>query len=291
MNCLNEIVTKKIDTLVEDIYDVLRTGRGEITPDMVEDFGRDLSNIISSRLVERRDSEGTLRMSNIGKPCNRQLWYEVNTPGEKEELEPHVRLKFLFGDILEELLLFLAKAAGHSVEGRQDEQEIEGIKGHRDAIIDGTVVDVKSASTYSFKKFEEGKLSESDPFGYMDQLQSYIHSGQSDEKVSDKDRGAFLVIDKTLGHVCLDIHKKRTDDLLPQIYKYKKEVVGRAEPPARRYEPIPDGKSGNLKLGTECSYCAFKRSCYPELRTFLYSNRPVDLVHVAREPNVPELVT
>lgn len=197
-------------------------------------------------------------------------------------------MKFSFGDLIELLLLFLSEAADHDVQGTQDEQEIEGIKGHRDAVIDGTVVDVKSASSYSFRKFSEGTLSENDSFGYVDQLQSYIYAGQTDDKVTDKDRGAFLVVDKTLGHICLDIHEKKNVPY-DKIYKYKKEMVASEAPPPRGFDPVPEGKSGNEKLGINCSYCEFRKKCYPNARTFLYSNGPVSLVKVVREPNVPEL--
>ena len=43
------------------------------------------------------------------------------------------------------------------LKGEQGEVEIEGIKGHRDAIIDGAIGDVKSASAFSYKKFEEAQ--------------------------------------------------------------------------------------------------------------------------------------
>ncbi|MGD9682627.1 MAG: hypothetical protein AB7W16_15675 [Candidatus Obscuribacterales bacterium] len=275
---------KSLDTLVEDIYDLVDEGL-ECTDEELSEFGKGVAEALANSLG-RRENKKTLRMSNIGTPCNRKLWYTVKGV-EAERLPPPARLKFAFGHILEELLLFLAKKSGHSVEGRQDTQEIEGIQGHRDAVIDGVVVDVKSASTYSFKKFEEGKLKEDDPFGYSDQIQSYLHAGQDDPLVTDKSRAAFLVIDKTLGNVCLDIHKK---DRFPidSLYRYKKEIVAKDDPPARKYEPIPDGKSGNMKLGMECSYCDFKKTCYPGLRTFLYSNKPVFLTEVKKEPNVPE---
>ena len=83
-------------------------------------------------------------MSSIGQPCERKLYYEVNSPEDAEELRPEVYMKFLFGDLTELLLLFLAEASGHTVEGTQDEQDIVGIKGHRDAVIDGTLVHVSS---------------------------------------------------------------------------------------------------------------------------------------------------
>lgn len=281
---------KTIDTLVEDIQRVLKDGvsNDDIPEGTFEVFGDRLSILLRSRLCssEREDKRG-LRMSNIGKPCGRQLWYSVNGY-EKEELSASARLKFLYGDILEELLLLLAELAGHKVEGRQDVQEIAGIEGHRDAVIDGVITDVKSASTFSFKKFEEHKLDEDDPFGYREQLQSYIHSGQTDDIVTDKTRGAFLAVDKTLGNLCLDVHKRREHPEIEKVYEYKKDMVSREEPPARKYSPEPDGKSGNLKLPMPCSYCEFKQSCHPGLRTFIYSTGPRYLTKVVRVPDVPE---
>lgn len=281
---------KTIDTLVQDIEQVLLNGQEGLSDELCEKYGQKFSELLKSRLGPRTVREGTLRMSNIGKPCERQLYYSVNSPQEEEPLPPSAHMKFLFGDAIELLLLFLCEASGHEVEGTQDTQEIEGIKGHRDAVIDGTVVDVKSASSYSFKKFSEGSLAENDSFGYIDQLQSYLYAGQTDDKVTDKDRGAFLVVDKTLGHICLDIHERKK---LPydQIYQHKKAMVASSKAPPRGFEPVPDGKSGNLKLGINCSYCDFKSKCYPDLRTFLYSSGPVFLTKVERTPNVPEVLT
>jgi hypothetical protein len=246
-----------------------------------------LAKQIASRLI-REKREPSLRMSNMGKPCKRQLWYEVNGY-DGEEFRAEHYLKFLYGDIIEELLLFLAEQAGHTVEGRQDELEIEGIKGHRDAVIDGLTVDVKSASSYSFRKFKEGLDPEEDAFGYLGQLGSYVHTGRDDPLVTDKSRGAFLVADKTLGHITLDVHDYPECDFESE-YAETKRVMELDEPPDRGFQPEVDGKSGNLKLGVNCSYCAFKETCYPELRTFLYSTKPVYLVKVVRTPNVPELL-
>lgn len=273
--------------MIEDIEDVLVNG-AEISDEQYAEFGRRVADALRHSL-DRTPREGTLRMSNIGKPCLRQLWYEVNSKEEQEEMRGPTYMKFLIGHLIEEVALFLAEVSGHKVEGRQDEAEIEGILGHRDAVIDGTLVDVKSASTYSFQKFESGRLEEDDAFGYVDQIQSYLHHAQEDPIVTDKDRAAFFVIDKTLGNMCLDFHKRREFPPIPEIFKYRKKIVEQDEPPARTFDPIPEGKSGNMKLGINCSYCPFKKTCWPEARTFLYSNRPVTLVKVVREPNVPEI--
>jgi hypothetical protein len=147
---------KSVDTLVEDIYHLVSNPQG-FSPDNVRSFGESLATRLSYRLSEDRQS-GELRASNIGKPCNRQLWYDVHCHDEREPLPPAARLKFLFGDILEELLLFLGKEAGHDVRHEQAEVSINGVKGHIDGIIDGRLVDCKSASTYAFEKFKEHRL-------------------------------------------------------------------------------------------------------------------------------------
>ena len=279
---------KKIETLVSDIQELLTTGVNVSDEDAAE-FGKGMAKLIQSRLAERGPRKGTLRMSNMGKP-NRQLWYEVNTPELAEKLHPNAYLKFLFGDIIEEVVLFLAKASGHTVEGAQDELRLNGIVGHRDAVIDGVTVDAKSASPFSFKKFQNGLKAEEDPFGYTMQIQSYLEAGKDDPIVTDKERGAFFVVQKVTGDIHLDIHGKSTMPI-SDIYEFKKEVVSRTEPPERCFEPEPMGKSGNMKLGLNCSYCSFKKTCYPELRTFLYSTGPVFLTHVEKVPDVYEVLS
>lgn len=275
---------KTIDTLIADIEELLVKGGDDIPEKTYLDLGQAITNAIRTSMS--RDHETRLRMSNIGQ-CSRKTWYGINAPDDKEPLKASAYLKFMFGHILEEVLLFLAEAAGHSVEGRQDEQEIAGIKGHRDAVIDGVLTDVKSASTYSFKKFETHLTKEQDSFGYLDQIQSYLFTGQKDPLVTDKSRAAFLVVDKTLGNICLDIHPKEEFDF-EKYYEYKKDKVNSSEPPARQYDPVPDGKSGNMKLDIVCSYCEFKNLCHPGLRTFIYAAGPRYLTTVKKEPDVPE---
>jgi hypothetical protein len=43
-----------------------------------------------------------------------------------------------------------------------------------------------------------------------------------------------------------------------------------------------------MKLGTGCSYCAFKKHCWPGLRGFAYSGGPRYLTNVVKTPDVPE---
>ena len=69
-----------------------------------------------------------------------------------------------------------------------------------------------------------------------------------------------------------------------------KKLVEQPEPTEWCYQPVPDGKSGNLKLSIGCSYCQFKDHCYPDLRVFSYSYGPKYLVNVVNEPRVREVM-
>lgn len=279
---------KTIDTLIEDIQKLV-DGDHTVSQESVEQFSKQLAEVISKRLFQKRENSNELRMSNLGTPCSRKLWYTISDEHDPTPLPIEAKIKFLFGDILEELLLFLAKESGHAVTGRQDELDIEGVKGHRDAIIDGVLVDVKSASSRSFDKFAKHGLEGDDPFGYLDQINAYHWASlQEPHDVEiDKDRLAFLVIDKQLGHICLDVYKPNGKDY-GRVVQSKRAIVSSPTPPKRPYMDEPDGKSGNRKIPTTCGYCDYKHSCWTNLRTFIYSNGPRYLTHVARLPDVPE---
>lgn len=276
---------KTLDTLVSDIYSLF-TEPHEFDQANVEEFGKRLATHISNRIADDRPSN-TLRMSNLGTRCDRKLWYTTNLPEAAEPLTAETRFKFLYGDILEELVLFLAKEAGHSVDGAQDTLSIGGVRGHRDAVVDGVVVDVKSASSFSFRKFADHLTPDRDAFGYLDQLGAYLYASKEDPKVTRKDIAAFIAVDKQLGHITVDVQPNTGKDYETLVEK-KKALIAQADPPPRAFTDEPDGKSGNMKLCTECSYCAFKQTCWPDLQTYIYSTGPRYLTNVAKEPNVPK---
>lgn len=248
-----------------------------MSPSEAEAFGVGLGKMLVERLSHTR-SAPSLRLSNLGTPCRRRLWYTINCDELGEKLPAHVRLKFLFGDILEHLLLFLSTLAGHKVERQQEEVDVKGVKGHIDAIIDGELVDCKSASTYSFNKFKSHSLGSDDAFGYLTQLGAYGSSLGSK-------RNHFLVVDKTLGHVTLDTWPQPDHDYGKDVDEVR-EILKGNEPPPRHYTDEPMGSSGNRKLGVACSYCPFRELCWPGVKTFVYARGPVYLTKVVREPRV-----
>ena len=275
--------------LVTDIYRVLSDGC-EVTDAEATDFGAEIATIIKDRLSERTGParEFTLRMSNIGKGA-RQLWYDKRY-GREENLPPYTIFKFIYGDLIESLLLFLSRVSGHSVKDRQAKVVIDGITGSIDADIDGVTVDVKSASNHAFRKFANGTLKEDDPFGYVEQLAGYCEGRETD--------GAFLAANKETGHIAyLPISREELRGAVNvrERVAYLKTAVESDVEPERCYSDEEEGKSGNRALGVNCSYCSHKERCWADangglgLRTFLYSSGPKFLTKVTREPQVREV--
>jgi len=283
---------KSIETLIDDVYGLF-TKPVPFKQEDINDFGRRLATHVSTRISEER-GPGSLRLSNLGSACDRKLWLQINRPETGAPLPPATRFKFLYGDILEELVLFLAKVAGHTVTSEQKTVSVNGVLGHIDAIVDGRLVDVKSASPYSFNKFKSHGLEGDDPFAYRTQLGSYLHASQDDPELKEKDVASFLAVDKTLGHMCLDTHAKVDTDY-DALVDQKREMLAKDTPPDRPFMGKPEGKSGNEALITICSYCDHKFDCWADanggqgLRTFLYSTGPKYLTKVVKEPNVIEV--
>lgn len=274
-------MTKSIDTLVKDIYAYLES-YSAVTPEQSTELALILSRVITEKLSTYR--KPALSMSCIGHP-KRKLKLELENP-----IKPSgkARLKFLYGDLLEVLLLWLAKQAGHDVESQQDSVEVDGVHGHIDAIIDGVLVDLKSASPQSYKKFAGGTLPTQDPFGYLAQISGY-------REALDKDQVAFLAVDKVSGDLCL--YKPNVEFDLPDPHAVIKEAKEAISSPLSSLphceEPVPMGKSGNMKLSTGCKYCAYRDKCWDNLRVFLYKSGPEYLTKVVKEPadKIKEITT
>lgn len=269
---------KTIDTLVDDIYDLLDNGKSRPNQEFLFGMAAAIMDSVRKQLwfSSQEDKRPALRMSNIGKPCSRALWYEITAKVEGETYSPQTRLKFMFGDIAEALILYLAKEAGHTVEDQQREIEIDGIKGHLDAVIDGELVDVKSASAYGMRKFKEATLPTDDPFGYISQISGYANA-------LGKTSGTFLAFDKSSGELATYTHNdlENTSERIASV----SADMARTEPPDRAFETVLDRKDKRQKLGINCSYCSYKETCWADegLELKFRSGRPVFFVGEAPE--------
>ncbi len=295
-----------MDTKLEDIKlqigEVLTPGIDHaLSQEQLTSIGANISGHFSDRLnrEERAREPGKLWASDLGKPCVRQLYYEMVPPKDHEPkpepLSVSTKVKFLYGNIVEEMILGLVKATGkYEVSGEQMRfsSSYKGwtCSGKQDCIINGHTVDVKSTSSYGFKDYNMNGLNDTnDKFGYRAQLGWYDSFNANSDKTP-----YFLMIDKQLGHVDVvpllewDRNKSST------LFKAKVDTLqlafdNDAIPDRIEGATVPEGASGNLKLGTICSYCPSKNRCWPGLRTFLYSKGPVYLTRVMREPTALEI--
>ena len=285
--------TKPLKNVVPDIYKMLESvSQGEPLPITEEALDETMASmkeaIMHWATPRKRDTDFTLRMSNVGKP-QRQMWFEKRDTDINSEVDGPTQIKFLYGHILEELVLMLVRMAGHEVTDEQKEVTVNGIVGHMDCKINGQVVDVKSASRFAFQKFKNGTLNSDDPFGYLGQLAGY-------EKAEGTDGGGFLVINKENGELCMfepdDLDKPNIETTINTL----RTNLELDKPPELCYTPLPDGKKGNMRLPKGCSYCKYKHECHKDandgagLRTFKYSTGYAYLTKVVAEPKVEEVL-
>ena len=252
-------MSKSIDTVVQDVYNLMEN-QTERTPEL-EKIVKQVGEEVSSSLLEAlttRQSKGGLRMSGIGK-CERSQWYTYHGY-EQEEIEGQVYLTFLTGHVMEAVLLGIIEASGHEVTGKQQRHEVEGVKGSQDCYIDGELVDVKTASDWSYKnKFEEDGI-KSDTFGYVKQLSGY-------GKTDNRDTGYFLAFNKNKS--TLKLCKQELEQDIDKHIIQLKEKMGLDTPPMRLEKATKtvnhrDGTQ-SVQLSMDCAFCGHKESCFGSL--------------------------
>ena len=192
-------------------------------------------------------------------------------------------MNMMIGDIVEAVFKGLLKEAGVKYE---DDEKVTlqldddtSVTGTYDVVIDGAVDDIKSASNWSYThKFESfDTLRQGDAFGYVAQLAGYA-------KAADKRPGGWWVVNKANGQfkyvpaTGIDIDKE-VDHI-----KQTAETVEQNEF-KRCFDAVPEkfrGKeTGNMILDTNCGFCRYRFSCWPEL-----TERPA----VASQAKQPKMV-
>ena len=280
---------KNLSTLVEDIYQTVTDitgGDKEVPDELLNELGQKIARTIKTWSTPQHHNKFKLRMSNIGRPA-RQLYYSQK---DTQEIKHHAstQIKFLYGHIMEDLLIFLTKLSEHAVTDEQKEVLVDGVLGHMDCKIDGEVIDIKTASGFGFKKFKNKTLAEDDPFGYVSQLAGY-------ERAEVTDNGGFLALNKESGELTLyqpeDLDKPNVNTLISNI---ESALKGEA-PPDKCYKPIKSGSKGNMKLPMGCVYCSHKFVCNADtndgkgLRVFKYAKGLEYMTKVVSLPKVEEI--
>jgi hypothetical protein len=282
---------KTVDTLVRDVYKLMETK--ELDPSVTLEaeakrFGAEMEQVMLA-VMNEKPRTNHLRLSQVGKP-NRMIFNQYN--GIKgEDIAGATYIKFLYGHLVEAMMVSLVRMSGHTVTDQQKTVEVGGVKGHIDGYIDGVIMDVKSASGHAFKKFSKGTLHNDDAFGYIGQLRAYAYA-------EGQDTYGWLAMCKQSGQIAWlqyddnakdAPYSKAIDWSVPDRVNEIKKLVGASEAPEICYSDVSDGASGNRKLAVGCHWCGFKNHCWPALRTFSYANGPKYLTHVSKTPRVMEV--
>lgn len=283
---------KSYKELPKDIYKLLENRKGSKTweDEKLVALGASIAKHTADTMSEdkvRVRNKDVFYPSEIGKNCLRQVWYKYNLPVAPEPLSGVTQVKFLFGDYVEELMLYLAKEAGHTVEAEQHPVEIHvddaTVRGRIDAVIDGAIIDVKSTTSYNFKQWNGGYLGpHNDAFGYRWQLNSYsrglipgvVYSGST----TAPECGLFFM-DKASGAIGTSAvpHLADWENRVRSIHK----VVNSPEPPPRLDSVALKTDSLNHGIPLECQYCDYKKYCWADR----------DLTRVARSSRAIWLVS
>ena len=215
-------------------------------------------------------------MSGIGRPlCQLQM---EKAGAEREQSPYNNKLRFLIGDMIEALTVFIIKSSGIKVDSeqkgvkRKNKYFENGLTGTYDIEINNKIFDIKSASDWSFKnKFNMGfgAVAEKDVFGYLSQGYLYAES-------LNKPFGGWIVINKSTGEIQLTAPPSddtKYKDKALQIARDNASHLIDGKPFKRCFEDEEETfrqvKTGNRKLGTICSFCNFKKPCWGDDLQFL----------------------
>lgn len=288
-------MTKTFATLIADVGEELvkaAKGEGKLSPEAEQFFKDNSAHILNKMLVGQKKvrASKTLYISEIGHPCVRKLWYKVRPELFKPaSYNPAALFKFIYGDLIELLFLTLAINSGHAVTHYQHSIEVpvEGtewkIRGRCDAVIDGVLIDVKSASPMAFNKFKDFEtLSKNDSFGYIMQLITYWSNIPDISNTT-----GFVAIEKVTGDIVvptIEVHSE-----VPQsIYRDLVESCEQEEEPHRMtgwYETTKKTlEKHEGSISATCNYCEYKDVCIPKSMRHKsvnkYYSKHIEVIHL-----------
>ena len=243
------------------------SGKTTMSDDTINQVASDIKDALSRQFGGHKNGGGfRLRMSNVGRPSC-QLWYEKNKPDVALPKPTTFVMNMMIGDIVEAVFKGLLKEAGVKYEDSEKTTlhlDSASISGTYDIVIRDAVDDIKSASNWSYtNKFESfDTLASGDAFGYVAQLAGYA-------KATGKDAGGWWVVNKANGQ--FKYVPAKGIDIDGEIAKIEKTVDDVNNNKFERcFEPVEEtfrGKAtGNKVLGVSCSFCNYRKDCWPTLQ-------------------------
>jgi len=240
-------------------------GKTKMSESTIKQVANDVAEALQRQFGGGKRGDFRFRMSNVGRPAC-QLWYEKNKPEVALPKPTTFVMNMMLGDIVEAVFKGLLKEAGVKYEDTEKVSLDIGdtsINGSYDIVIRDAVDDIKSASDWSYKhKFESfDTLASNDSFGYVAQLAGYA-------KASGKKAGGWWVVNKANGQfkyvpadgIDVDNEVDKIKKLVADVENNKFERC--FEPEEEKFRGKP---TGNKVLNKNCSFCAYKNDCWPNI--------------------------
>ena len=237
-----------------------------MSEEIIDRVTDEIRDSLKKQFVDKSNNNFRLRMSNLGRPyC--QLWFDKNKPETALPRPTTFVMNMMLGDIVEAVFKGLLTEAGveygdsESVSLNIGEHTINGTY---DLTIDGAVDDVKSASDWSYRnKFESFEtLRDGDAFGYVGQLVGYA-------KATGLKPGGWWVVNKANGSFKY-VPATGVDEEKEMLNIMKTVKTVDTNKFKRCFEPVEEtfrGKAtGNKMLCKECSFCDYRKACWPKLK-------------------------
>ena len=212
---------------------------------------------------ETETAKGVLRPSSIGR-CVRQVSYAYHGIEKAgKELDSRAKIIFWQGDMVENMIIALAKISGCSIvctglnQLRVTYKVGETvINGYPDGVLladHAYLVEVKSMSSYAFERFENGEIDE----GYLAQINTYMDSEEL--KAMNVQRCVVVALNKDNGILSERILEKNADISTKVVFNICRITQSM---PDKLPEP-PEELNFNEKrfYPWNCLYCAWWKKC------------------------------
>jgi hypothetical protein len=199
----------------------------------------------------------------------------------KEEMDYNALFRFMFGDLVESVVVLIMEQADVEIIDKQKSVELEiagqKITGTLDLIVrdeTGTdkVWDVKSASEWAFKFKYTGyggydKIKEDDPFGYV--MQGHLYG-----EATGLPFGGWIVVNKSSGEIAMvEAPEWQEEDRKAYMKDAERRVKRLIDPSNEFVKPYKSEfetyklkgehiRTGNKTLHKICSMCGYRSHCW-----------------------------
>jgi hypothetical protein len=247
--------------IVDKINRYLSTAGKKLDDALLESVAEQTKYIFQRQFGEQAEFSTHIGLSAVGKCIRQNVYRKLGFSVNGKTIDSRAKMVFFQGDAAELAVIFLAQLAGCKITNTGKNQKtvkLLGLEGHPDGILEYEgvryLLEVKSMSSFAFKRFQKKNIDES----YLFQVSAYMLAENLRLCV-------FVALNKDSGVLAeqiIPIDSSITEKLQSRIAVL--ESSGADNLPARPYGPDKNGF-----LPWQCLYCPFWKHCWPEAQKVL----------------------